>query len=124
MIGKVSEMRLFTTIVYTPDNIKIIIPNSKLFGDTIKNITAEETRRVDMVVGIGYGSSIEKAAEIMHGLLKDDPRVLAFYDGMCAQYADRQGLVGPARDAFVANCRASIPQVFPVGYDESSGGGE
>jgi hypothetical protein len=57
-------------------------------------------------------------------LQKDDPRVLAFYDGMCAQYADRQGLVGPARDAFVANCRASIPQVFPVGYDESSGGGE
>jgi hypothetical protein len=55
---------------------------------------------------------------------KDDPRVLAFYDGMCAQYADRQGLGGDAREAFVTRCRGSIPNVFPVGYDESSGGGE
>jgi hypothetical protein len=57
-------------------------------------------------------------------LQKDDPRVIAFYDGMCAQYADRQGLAGSARDAFIANCRASIPRVFPVGYDEAGGGGE
>ena len=76
VIGKVSEMKLFTTVVYTPDNIKIIIPNSKLFGDTIKNITAEDTRRVDMVVGIGYDSDIPKAMKIMQGLLEADPRVL------------------------------------------------
>ncbi len=76
VIGKVSEMRLFTTIVYTPDNIKIIIPNSKLFGDTIKNITAEDTRRVDMVVGIGYDSDIPKAMKIMQELLDKDDRVL------------------------------------------------
>ena len=55
---------------------------------------------------------------------KNDPQVLAFYDGMCAQYADRQGLGGNAREAFVTRCRGSIPNVFPVGYDESSGGGE
>ena len=54
---------------------------------------------------------------------KDDPRVLAFYDGMCAQYADAQGLSGDARDTFITRCRASIPRVFPVGYDESGGGG-
>jgi len=76
VIGKVSEMKLFTTVVYTPDNIKIIIPNSKLFGDTIKNITAEDTRRVDMVVGIGYDSDIPKAMKIMQDLLDADPRVL------------------------------------------------
>ena len=51
--GTVREMNLFTTVVHSPDNIKIIVPNSKIFGDTIKNITAEDTRRVDMVVGIG-----------------------------------------------------------------------
>lgn len=76
VLGTVKEMRLFTTIVNTPDNIRIIIPNSKLFGDTIKNFTAEDTRRVDMVVGIGYGSDIQKALEIMRGLLAADPRVL------------------------------------------------
>lgn len=56
-------------------------------------------------------------------LEKTDPRVLAFYDGMCEHYADRQGLIGDARGSFVTRCRGSIPKVFPVGYDESSGGG-
>ena len=54
-------MALFTTIMNTPDNIRIIIPNSKIFGDTIKNFSAEDTRRVDMVIGIGYGSGIDAA---------------------------------------------------------------
>jgi len=74
--GTVKQMNLFTTIINTPDNIRIMVPNGKIFGDTIKNITAEDIRRVDMVVGIGYGSSIEKATEIMHGLLVADSRVL------------------------------------------------
>jgi len=55
---------------------------------------------------------------------KSDRRVLAFYDDMCAQYADRQGLTGDARDDFISGCRTSIPRVFPVGYDEASGGEE
>lgn len=56
---------------------------------------------------------------------KDDPRVLAFYDGVCGRYADDNGLSGAQRDAYLANCRADMPAVFPVGYDEgSSGGGE
>lgn len=75
-MGTVKEMRLFTTVVHTPDNIRIIVPNSKIFGDTIKNFSAEDTRRVDMVVGIGYGSDIPKAMEIMQRLLEDDARVL------------------------------------------------
>jgi small conductance mechanosensitive channel len=77
VLGKVIDMRLFTTIINTPDNIRIIIPNGKIFGDTIKNITAEDTRRVDMVVGIGYGSDINKAMQIIADLLKSDSRVLA-----------------------------------------------
>lgn len=77
VVGKVSEMRLFTTVLYSPDNVKIIVPNSALFGDTIKNITAEDTRRVDMVVGIGYDSDIPRAMKIMQDLLDNDDRVLA-----------------------------------------------
>jgi len=76
VLGSVREMALFTTIINTPDNIRIIVPNSKIFGDIIKNITAEETRRVDMVVGIGYGSDIAKAMEIIQVLLAADARVL------------------------------------------------
>ncbi len=74
--GTVRELRLFTTILMTPDNIKIIVPNGKVFGDTIKNISAEDTRRVDLTVGIGYGSSIEKAFKVLQGLIDADSRIL------------------------------------------------
>ena len=74
--GKVMAMQLFTTIINTPDNIRIMVPNGKIFGDTIKKITAEDTRRVDMVVGIGYGSDIGKAMAVIKGLLEADSRVL------------------------------------------------
>ncbi len=74
--GVVKEMGILTTVLHTPDNIKILIPNGKVFGDTIKNVTANDTRRVDLVIGIGYGSPIQKAQEIMAKILADDPRVL------------------------------------------------
>lgn len=54
---------------------------------------------------------------------KDDQRIVAFYDGQCARYADQNGLTGEKRAAFVSNCRANIPSVFPVGYAEGDGGG-
>ena len=77
--GVVREIRLFNTIVDTPDNIKVIVPNSKISGDVIKNITGNDTRRVDLVIGISYGSPIGKAVEIainvmkQHELVLDDP---------------------------------------------------
>lgn len=74
--GTVKEISLFTTVLTTPDNIKILVPNGKLFGDTIKNISAYDTRRVDFVVGIGYGSDIQKAYDVLDGLIKADDRIL------------------------------------------------
>ena len=74
--GTIRDMGIFTTEMTTPDNIKIMIPNSKIFGDTIKNITANDTRRIDMVFGIGYGSSIAKAEEIIKNTFESDERVL------------------------------------------------
>ena len=75
-MGTVKDIRLFNTILASPDNIKVIVPNSKIYGDVIKNITGNDTRRIDMVFGIGYSSSIPKAAEILMRLLKEDERVL------------------------------------------------
>ena len=77
--GVVQEVHLFNTIIHTPDNIKVIVPNSKISGDVIKNVTGNDTRRVDMVIGISYGSPIGKATEIamdvmkQHELVLDDP---------------------------------------------------
>ncbi len=82
--GTVKEMSLFTTIINTPDNVRIMVPNGKIFGDTIKNITAEDTRRVDMVVGIGYGSDIKQAIACINKVLGEDTRVL---DAPAAQVA-------------------------------------
>jgi small conductance mechanosensitive channel len=74
--GSVKSMGVFSTELRTPDNIKIIVPNGKIFGDTIKNVTAEDTRRIDLVIGIGYGSSIEKAVKVFTEMTQADARVL------------------------------------------------
>ncbi len=75
--GSVKEVKLFTTVLATPDNIKIMVPNGKIFGDVIKNITAYDTRRLDIVVGISYGSSIQKAQDVFLNLIKSDERILS-----------------------------------------------
>ena len=74
--GTVKEINLFTTVLATPDNIKIMIPNGKLFGDIIKNVSAFDTRRVDLVIGIGYSSDIQKAIDVITKLIKEDSRIL------------------------------------------------
>jgi small conductance mechanosensitive channel len=74
--GTVKEMGLFTTILSTPDNVKIMVPNGKLFGDVISNFSAYDTRRVDLVIGIGYASDIQKAIDVMTNLIKEDTRIL------------------------------------------------
>ncbi len=75
--GSVKEVKLFTTVLATPDNIKILVPNGKIFGEVIKNITAYDTRRLDIGVGISYGSSIQKAHDVFLELIKADERIMA-----------------------------------------------
>lgn len=75
--GNVKDIQLFTTVLATPDNVKIMVPNGKIFGDVIKNITAYDTRRVDLVIGIGYSSDIQKAHDVIMNIMKEDPRVLS-----------------------------------------------
>jgi len=75
--GSVKEIQLFTTVLATPDNIKIMVPNGKIFGDVIKNISAYDTRRIDLVIGIGYSSDIQKTYDIIMNLIKEDNRILS-----------------------------------------------
>ena len=75
--GTVKEIQLFTTELATPDNIKIMVPNGKLFGDVIRNVSAYDTRRIDLVIGIGYSSSMQKAYDVMMGLIKNESRILS-----------------------------------------------
>ncbi len=74
--GTVEQIQIFTTQLKTPDNKTVIIPNAKLTADNIVNYTTKGTRRMDMVIGIGYESDIDKAREILEELVTNDDRVL------------------------------------------------
>jgi small conductance mechanosensitive channel len=75
--GSVKDIAIFSTTISTPDNKKIIVPNGQLYGGVITNFNGYDTRRVDMTMGIGYGSDMDKAMEIINDLLAKDERVLA-----------------------------------------------
>lgn len=75
--GTVEEITIFTTILNTPDNKRVIVPNSAVSGDAITNYSANETRRIDLVIGVGYGDNISKARDVMMEVLKREPRVLS-----------------------------------------------
>lgn len=74
--GTVKEIAIFSTVLHTGDNVRIIIPNSQVFGDTIKNFSYNPTRRIDLVMGIGYGDDIAKAMEIIERVVTGDSRTL------------------------------------------------
>jgi len=75
--GKVQEMNLVSTTFLTFDNQKIIVPNNEIWGNVITNVTANATRRVDMVFGIGYDDDIEKATKLLTEIVKNHPLVLS-----------------------------------------------
>jgi small conductance mechanosensitive channel len=74
--GAVKEITLFNTIVHTGDNVRVLVPNGQIFGSVIKNYTANDTRRIDLVIGIGYDSSIKKARELLIEIIDADDRIL------------------------------------------------
>lgn len=74
--GTIEEVGIFTTIFKTPDNQKIIVPNGAITSGSIKNVNAHDTRRVDLVVGIGYEDDIKKAKDVLNSIVESDIRVL------------------------------------------------
>jgi small conductance mechanosensitive channel len=82
--GTVNEVRIFSTILTTPDNKQIIIPNGQVAADTITNYSAHDQRRVDMVFGVGYDDDLKVAREVLtricanHSKILDDPATKIF----------------------------------------------
>ncbi len=74
--GKVDGMGLVSTTILTVDNQRLIVPNGKIWGDVIQNVTAEPIRRVDMVFGIGYSDDIPKAEGILEKIVREHSSVL------------------------------------------------
>ena len=76
MFGKVSAMSMVSTTILTIDNQTLVVPNGKIWGDVIKNVTHQKVRRVDMVFGIGYGDDIPHAEKVLMAILQEHPKVL------------------------------------------------
>jgi small conductance mechanosensitive channel len=76
VFGKVHDMSLVSTSLKTLDNQLIVIPNNKIWGDVIKNVTAQKKRRVDMVFGISYTDDIPKAEKVLEDILESHTSVL------------------------------------------------
>ena len=74
--GTVKEVNLFTTELATVDNVQIIIPNSAIWSSSIVNYSYHDTRRVDLVFGVGYGSDLKVAEAALRKLMDDEDRIL------------------------------------------------
>lgn len=74
--GTVEEISIFSTVLKTPDNKKIIVPNARIIGDKIVNYTAKDTRRVDIIAGVSYKDDIEKVKKVLTEIIAGDDRIL------------------------------------------------
>lgn len=74
--GSVSEVGIFNSVFITPDNQKIIVPNGAITSGSITNINAYDTRRVDLIIGIGYEDDIKKTKEVLNNIVSSNEKIL------------------------------------------------
>jgi small conductance mechanosensitive channel len=75
--GSIDDVRIFSTILSTPDNKQITIPNAQVYAGTITNYTAKDMRRVDMVFGVSYDDDLKVAREVLTRVCTSHPKVLS-----------------------------------------------
>ena len=110
--GTVEEIHIFHTVLRTPDNKQITIPNAKIFNDILVNYSRRDTRRVDMVFGIGYDDDIDKAREIIEGIIADDERILEEPEPVVKLHE-----LGDSSVNFVVRPWVNTPDFWPVKWD-------
>lgn len=92
--GKVQEIGMFTTMIDTPDNRRIILPNGAIFGSTIENVTFHEVRRVDVSVGVDYGADMDATRGVLEGAVTkvdgilEEPKTQVMLTGLGASSVD------------------------------------
>ena len=74
--GTVQQIQIFTTELLTPDNKLIIIPNANVMGSNITNYSANATRRIDLVVGVGYSDDLHKVKQVLNNIVDNENRIL------------------------------------------------
>ncbi|AUI86988.1 mechanosensitive ion channel protein [Vibrio azureus] len=74
--GTVDSIQIFQTVLKSPDNKMIVVPNSAVIGGAITNYSRHDTRRVDMMIGVSYNADLQKTQQIIRETLEKDPRIL------------------------------------------------
>ena len=72
--GTVEELGIFTTRLKTPDNKAIFVPNGKLSGDNLTNFTRNDTRRMDLIIGVSYGEDVRNVKDVLLQIIEEDDR--------------------------------------------------
>lgn len=110
--GIVEEIRLFSTKLRTPDNRDLTVPNGEVFGGLIVNNSARETRRIDLVIGIGYDDDLRLAKQILQKVVTEDGRVLADPEPLIAV-----GELGASSVDLLVRPRVKTPDYFATKCD-------
>lgn len=112
LAGSVHQINILNTVLKTPDNKTVYIPNAPLAGGNITNYSEEEFRRLDLVFGIGYGDDIDKAKSILQNIMDSEERVLKDKDNMLvvSELADSSVNIG-----FRVWCKGS--DYWPLNFD-------
>lgn len=111
-VGTVKEIQITTTHVNTFDNQVVIVPNGGLSNSTLKNITKEETRRVDLVINIAYGDDYDLAKQTLMEIINQDQRILTTPEPFVALQALNSSSVD-----IVVRVWAAAGDVWPVHFD-------
>lgn len=85
--GSVKSIQIFHTILTTPDNKQVYVPNGSLSSNTVVNYSQEDTRRIEWVFCVDYGTDLAKAESVIQGLIKQDARILQTPEPMTALHA-------------------------------------
>jgi len=110
--GTVKELTLFFTELNTPDNVQIIVPNSGIWGQPLKNYSSYPTRRVDITFGISYADDINKAMDIIRSVYEADPRSMKEPEPFLGVIALNDSSVDIVMRLWVANA-----DYWPVKFD-------
>lgn len=111
-LGVVDEIGLFTTEMHSFDNIGITIPNSRVWGDEIQNLSRFDTRRVDLEYGISYDDSMDDAIALIKKILDEDDRVLEEPSPLIAISEHADSFVG-----IIVRPWAKTSDLWPLRYD-------
>jgi len=110
--GSVEEISIFNTVLKTGDNQTLIVPNGAITSGTITNVNAKPTRRVDLVVGIGYDDDIKKAKEVLNTIITSDERVLVD-EGVTVAVSE----LADSSVNFVVRAWVNTPDYWAVKFD-------